>query len=93
MVSRLLAGLVHPFIFAGYGLEFGQLGLVAEGLARAAVHNVRTSNLLTRKFLADSAATESLANAFAKKVFLKSDNSVSPLTILARIEKDPRLAP
>ncbi|KIJ45987.1 hypothetical protein M422DRAFT_250411 [Sphaerobolus stellatus SS14] len=46
-------------------------------LAQAAVHNVRTSNLLTRKFLTDSAATESLANAFAKKVSLKSDKSVS----------------
>jgi hypothetical protein len=31
MLSRLLAGLVHPYIFAGHGLEFGQLGMVAEG--------------------------------------------------------------
>jgi hypothetical protein len=31
MVSRLLAGLLHPFIFLGYGVEFGLLGMVAEG--------------------------------------------------------------
>jgi len=31
MISRLLGGLVHPLIFVGYGLEFGQLGHVAEG--------------------------------------------------------------
>ena len=31
MISRLLAGLVHPFIYVGHGMEFGQLGMVAEG--------------------------------------------------------------
>ena len=31
MISRLLAGLVHPFIYLGHGLEFGQLGMAAEG--------------------------------------------------------------
>ncbi|OCH85391.1 hypothetical protein OBBRIDRAFT_838995 [Obba rivulosa] len=30
MLNRLLAGLVHPFIHAGYGLEFGLPGIVAE---------------------------------------------------------------
>lgn len=32
MLSRLLAGLVHPYIFVGYGVEFGMLGMVAEGI-------------------------------------------------------------
>ena len=31
MLNRFLAGLVHPMIHTGNGLEFGILGLVAEG--------------------------------------------------------------
>ena len=31
MLSRFYARIYHPLIFVGYGLEFGQLGLVAEG--------------------------------------------------------------
>ena len=32
MLSRFMAGLLHPYIHAGYGVEFGIPGLVAEGL-------------------------------------------------------------
>ncbi|KAJ5562985.1 hypothetical protein N7461_001746, partial [Penicillium sp. DV-2018c] len=38
MMCRLFAGLVHPFIHLGFGLEFNQPAIVAEGLAQAAVH-------------------------------------------------------
>lgn len=31
MVDRFISQLFHPLIHAGYGLEFGFLGLVAEG--------------------------------------------------------------
>lgn len=31
MLSRFMAGLLHPFIHAGYGVEFGMPGLVSEG--------------------------------------------------------------
>lgn len=31
MLSRFLAGVIHPFIHTGYGAEFGQLGMLAEG--------------------------------------------------------------
>ena len=31
MLSRLLAGLIHPFIHLAYGLEFGLLGQTAQG--------------------------------------------------------------
>ncbi|KAI0366503.1 hypothetical protein BV20DRAFT_1055640 [Pilatotrama ljubarskyi] len=40
MLNRLLAGLLHPLIHAGYGLEFGLAGLLAEGLAQAATHPI-----------------------------------------------------
>lgn len=33
MVSHILAGLLHPMIYVGHGIEFGHLGLVAEGLS------------------------------------------------------------
>jgi Questin oxidase-like len=31
MLNRLLDGLVHPMIYAGYGVEFRILGMVIEG--------------------------------------------------------------
>ncbi|KAI0300669.1 hypothetical protein B0F90DRAFT_1668214 [Multifurca ochricompacta] len=37
MLSRLFSGLLHPFIHAAYGIEFGLPGQLAEGLAQAAV--------------------------------------------------------
>ncbi|KAF8211254.1 hypothetical protein K438DRAFT_1903297 [Mycena galopus ATCC 62051] len=48
MLNRLLAGILHPFIYLGYGMEFSLPGLVAEGLAQAAVHKVASSVLLPR---------------------------------------------
>ncbi|KAJ7024753.1 hypothetical protein C8F04DRAFT_1301508, partial [Mycena alexandri] len=37
MLIRLVSGLMHPFIQLGYGIEFGQDFMVAQGLAQAAV--------------------------------------------------------
>ena len=31
MLSRFLAGVLHPLIHVGYGAEFGLLGMFAEG--------------------------------------------------------------
>lgn len=31
MLDRLVAGLVHPMIHVGYGIEFGVKGMAAEG--------------------------------------------------------------
>ncbi|KAI0776913.1 hypothetical protein BD413DRAFT_610496 [Trametes elegans] len=38
MLLRFLATIVHPLIHTGCGLEFGILGLVAEGLAQTCAH-------------------------------------------------------
>ncbi|KAI0051279.1 hypothetical protein FA95DRAFT_310766 [Auriscalpium vulgare] len=38
MLSRLLAGVLHPMIHVGYGIEFGVPGQTAEGLAQTAIH-------------------------------------------------------
>jgi Questin oxidase-like len=38
MLARFISGILHPFIHAGYGAEFGLPGMMAEGLAQCAVH-------------------------------------------------------
>ena len=38
MLVRVFAGFLHPLIHLGFGVEFGQPGIVAEALAQAAVH-------------------------------------------------------
>ncbi|KAJ7330859.1 hypothetical protein DFH08DRAFT_966615 [Mycena albidolilacea] len=48
MLNRLLAGILHPMLYVGYGLEFSLPGLVAEGLAQAAVHKIVPSVLIPR---------------------------------------------
>ncbi|KAH9809064.1 hypothetical protein DFH28DRAFT_1067858 [Melampsora americana] len=45
MLNRSLGGIYHPIIHWGYGLEFSIEGIVAEGLAIAAVHSTELSNL------------------------------------------------
>ena len=36
MLSRFYARIYHPLIYVGYGLEFGLLGMVAEGAKQVA---------------------------------------------------------
>ncbi|KAK6333753.1 hypothetical protein TWF730_003936 [Orbilia blumenaviensis] len=39
MPERLVSGFLHPWIHLGYGIEFEQPAIVAEGLAQTAVHD------------------------------------------------------
>ncbi|KAF3281515.1 hypothetical protein TWF970_002074 [Orbilia oligospora] len=39
MPERLVAGFLHPWIHVGYGVEFEQPAIIAEGLAQTAVHD------------------------------------------------------
>ncbi|WVQ67892.1 uncharacterized protein L199_006097 [Kwoniella botswanensis] len=39
MIDRLVGGLFHPFIHVGFGLEFNDRVVLAEGLAEAAIHS------------------------------------------------------
>ena len=39
MLVRMFAGFLHPIIHVGFGVEFQQPAIVAEGLAMAAVHD------------------------------------------------------
>ncbi|CRG87360.1 hypothetical protein PISL3812_04377 [Talaromyces islandicus] len=38
MLTRMFAGLIHPIIHLGFGIEFNQPAIIAQGLAEAAVH-------------------------------------------------------
>ncbi|KAJ7199195.1 hypothetical protein GGX14DRAFT_373358, partial [Mycena pura] len=53
MVNRLLAGILHPLIYLGYGIEFSLPGLVAEGLAQAAVHKIASSLLIPKSIFSN----------------------------------------
>ncbi|GME36642.1 hypothetical protein BKCO1_3400021 [Neofusicoccum parvum] len=39
LLARLFAGFLHPLIHVGFGVEFAQPAIVAEGLAQAATHD------------------------------------------------------
>ncbi|WVR07242.1 hypothetical protein IAU60_004283 [Kwoniella sp. DSM 27419] len=39
MMDRLVGGVFHPYIHAGFGLEFNDRVVLAEGLAEAAIHS------------------------------------------------------
>nr|XP_019046071.1 hypothetical protein I302_04811 [Kwoniella bestiolae CBS 10118]OCF25001.1 hypothetical protein I302_04811 [Kwoniella bestiolae CBS 10118] len=39
MIDRLVGGLYHPFIHVGFGLEFNDRIILAEGLAETAIHS------------------------------------------------------
>jgi hypothetical protein len=40
MLARLYAGVLHPIIHLGFGIEFDQPAIIAEALAQAACHDV-----------------------------------------------------
>ncbi|KAJ7252343.1 hypothetical protein B0H12DRAFT_1219366 [Mycena haematopus] len=65
MLNRLLAGILHPLLYLGYGLEFSLPGLVAEGLAQAAVHKIKSSVLLPRSMFDTSSGYRSGTHAFS----------------------------
>ncbi|KAF8710135.1 hypothetical protein AX14_013430 [Amanita brunnescens Koide BX004] len=50
MLSRCLGLIFHALILIGYGIEFNIPGIVAEGLAQAAVHEDESKTLLTPTF-------------------------------------------
>ncbi|KAF8996900.1 hypothetical protein BDQ17DRAFT_1249219 [Cyathus striatus] len=80
MVTRLVEGVLHSLIHAGYGFEFGMPGLVVEvGIAQAAVHPGRSNSKIIPESLFDENAA-----------FKPTQTHVHALTVLARILADPR---
>jgi hypothetical protein len=54
LLCRAFAGFLHPLIHIGFGVEFQQPAIVAEGLAQAAVHDI----YMTKFFLPAEKAAE-----------------------------------
>ncbi|KAJ5759766.1 hypothetical protein N7520_006922 [Penicillium odoratum] len=75
MFCRLFGGLVHPLIHLGFGLEFNQPAIVAQGLAQAAVH----ADWMGRDFFL---AAEKLAGGVGKP------GEKSLLLLLNEVRKD-----
>ncbi|KAJ7689922.1 hypothetical protein B0H17DRAFT_1065686 [Mycena rosella] len=78
MLARFLGGVVHPIIQAGYGIEFGQDFVVAQGIALAAVTDPEAINLMD----APSGLPE-----------IKSGPSTTLLALLREVQESPKLAP
>ncbi|KAJ6467040.1 hypothetical protein DFH09DRAFT_1254293 [Mycena vulgaris] len=84
MLNRLLAGVTHPLIYVGFGLDFSLPGLVAEGLAQAAVHKLASSALLPRHMF-DASTMPSVPHTMGAH-----PAGTHAFSILSRILRDPR---
>ncbi|KLO08383.1 hypothetical protein SCHPADRAFT_893940 [Schizopora paradoxa] len=105
MLNRFLAGLLHPIIHTGYGVEFGLRGTLAEGLAQVSVHRVEAPKLIPESFFdfsepgstgAVSYLTSMLPRLSLRQPSATADSAATGdsghlFAILARMLKDPRL--
>ncbi|KAJ7662537.1 hypothetical protein DFH06DRAFT_1324907 [Mycena polygramma] len=80
MLARLLGGALHPFLQVGFGVEFGQDYMVAQGLAMAAVTEAGTSQIV----LDMPSGLPELA---------KTSKGVTLLDLLREVYDSPLLAP
>ncbi|KAI0337856.1 hypothetical protein BDW22DRAFT_1464375 [Trametopsis cervina] len=94
MLSRFLAGLLHPLIHAGYGAEFSLPGLVSEGIAQAATHTPEAIDILPAK-LFESDGLGNLTAKLASASISSGSKQFAPhaLSILGRVSKDPAFNP
>ncbi|ORY69641.1 uncharacterized protein BCR38DRAFT_419681 [Pseudomassariella vexata] len=63
MLAQILEGAYHPIIHLGFGIEFDQPAIVAEGLAQAASHdrmNIETLFFKAERLASDSGLSPSL---------------------------------
>ncbi|KAJ7259284.1 hypothetical protein C8J57DRAFT_1339972 [Mycena rebaudengoi] len=69
MLNRLLAGILHPMLYVGYGVEFAIPGLVAEGLAQACVHQLgNTLKILPQKMFSTQPSRQDHAFSIASRI-------------------------
>ncbi|KAI0667401.1 hypothetical protein C8Q78DRAFT_982173 [Trametes maxima] len=97
MLNRFYSALVHPMIHTGCGLEFGLLGLVAEGLAQTAVHPVQGGNLIPKSLFHQGGSVERLAAllpslSLNRSASAPARSSVHAFTILARVLAEPKFS-
>ncbi|KAJ7633990.1 hypothetical protein B0H17DRAFT_961581 [Mycena rosella] len=71
MLNRMLAGILHPMLYVGYGIEFAIPGLVAEGLAQSAVHQLGNSLvILPQKMFPTPPSRQDHAFSIASRILL-----------------------
>ncbi|KAH8102203.1 hypothetical protein BXZ70DRAFT_906177 [Cristinia sonorae] len=100
LLERYLGGFLHPLIHSGYGAEFGQLGMWAEGLSEACVQTPLPAGLIPDA-LFDSIvpSTPSIISRVASLTLSSKPSSTSTessphaLTLLARVAKDSDFSP
>ena len=87
MLDRFLAGVMHPLIHAGYGIEFGITQQIADGLAHTAIHPARQGSLLPPEFF--TSPDPLFRGSFSSK---PSASRPAFLSLLADLLADPRLS-
>ncbi|EKM75588.1 hypothetical protein AGABI1DRAFT_116306 [Agaricus bisporus var. burnettii JB137-S8] len=78
MLNRFMDGLLHPIIHCGQGYELGIPGLIAEGLAQAAVHPGDSGPVVPASWWKGSDNKT-------------HDSTSSPLSVFSRILVDPEI--
>jgi hypothetical protein len=75
LFSRLFAGLLHPIIQLGFGLEFDQPALVAEALAETAIHenNVGPLFVAAEKAAKEYSGPDRTLSEITKEMFESKD--------------------
>ncbi|KAF4583951.1 hypothetical protein EYR40_002449 [Pleurotus pulmonarius] len=98
MLNRFMSGLIHPLIHTGYGAELGLPGMIIEGLAQTAVHEVDAPKLVPPSAFSCASSEHDLVTRLASVLVLNNQHVSKPsttpgvhaFTILARLLKDPR---
>ena len=79
LLARMYAGFLHPIIHTGFGIEFQQPAIIAEGLAQACVHD----KWMKRLFLGvEEAAEKNRGNGNRKTI----------VQLLEEVKKDDELS-
>ncbi|WWD17510.1 hypothetical protein CI109_101951 [Kwoniella shandongensis] len=89
MIDRLMAGVLHPFIHVGFGLEFGDRVVLAEGLAETAIHQDEiTGRLITPEYLEQLSKPVDPSTAHTRRPArdVSSEDDLQPST-----SREPRL--
>ncbi|KAI0315492.1 hypothetical protein OF83DRAFT_1199907 [Amylostereum chailletii] len=94
MLNRLLAGLVHPFIHLGYGVEFGVAQQVAEGLAQAAIHPAHQTEMIPLSFFDTSLTPNPFLRGLSETTQSNAPAAPKPsFNFHTTILTDPALSP
>ncbi|KAI0312661.1 hypothetical protein OF83DRAFT_1086870 [Amylostereum chailletii] len=68
MLNRCLAGVLHPHIHLGYGVEFGIVQQVAEGLAQTAIHLAHQTPVIPHSLFEASSEHTGVLSGFSKAI-------------------------